>query len=401
LVKLKNENGLKLSKKVIRIITRLNVGGPSKHVSWLSDGLNNKGWKNIVVSGKVEADENDMSGYFDTYSIEYIESNNLKRSISLKYDFKSIVELYQLLKQEQPQIVHTHMSKAALVGRVAVMFYNLLNKHKIKTVHTFHGHTFHGYFSPMKEKLFLNIERFLAKFATNKIITISKQQQDEILNRFDVGVKKQHIQINLGIDTSFTKNLDRDSFRQDFNIHSDIKVFGIVGRIADIKNHKLFIDSVEYFNIKYKKDNVYFVIIGDGEKIFVDNLKEYASDIKNIIFSGNQTDPAYFYGALDYLVLTSKNEGTPVSILESFAAEIPVISTPAGGVVDIIGKNERGYLVEADKEKLAKTYSNILISDSKDKIVKAKEFVESNYSIESLVNNIDTLYKNLLEIKNG
>jgi glycosyltransferase involved in cell wall biosynthesis len=390
-----------LNKKVVRIITRLNVGGPSKHVSWLSNGLDQKGWHNILVSGKVEADENDMSEFLDAFNIEHIESQNLKRSISPKDDYKSIVEIYKLLKKENPEIVHTHMSKAALLGRVAVMFYNLLNKDKIKTVHTFHGHTFHGYFSPLKEKLFLNIERFLARFATDKIITISKQQQDEILNRFRVGKKEQHIQINLGIDTSFTKSLDRDSFRQDFNIPSGSKVYGIVGRIADIKNHKLFIDSVEYFNNKYKNDNVHFVIIGDGEKAFVDNLQEYASDIKNIIFSGNQTDPAYFYGALDYLVLTSKNEGTPVSILESFAAEIPVISTPAGGVVDIIGNDERGYLVEADKEKLAEAYSNILIADNNDKIIKAKEFVESNYSIDSLVNNIDTLYKNLLEKQNG
>lgn len=384
-----------MGKKVVRIITRLNVGGPSKHVSWLSNGLDQKGWHNILVSGKVEADENDMSEFLGAFNIEHIELESLKRSISPKDDYKSIIEIYQLLKKEKPAIVHTHMSKAALLGRVAVMFYNLLNADKIKTVHTFHGHTFHGYFSPVKEKLFLNIERFLARFATDKIITISNQQQDEILNRFKVGTKEQHVRINLGIDTNFVSKLDRTSLRNDFKIPLGAKVFGIVGRIADIKNHDLFIESVKCFNEKFMDENIYFVVIGDGEKGFVDNLKMKSIDLKNIIFAGNQTDPSYFYGGLDFLVLTSKNEGTPVSILEAFAAEIPVISTAVGGVIDIIGNDDRGYLIDSSQEELAKAYDNILKVNSHNKVQKAKDFVENNYSIGSLVNNIDKLYKQL------
>ena len=384
-----------MNKKVIRIITRLNVGGPSKHVSWLSNGLDQKGWHNILVSGKVEADENDMSEFLCKFNIKHIESKNMKRSISLKHDYKSIVEIYKLLIKIRPKIVHTHMSKAALLGRLAVMFYNFFNADKIKTVHTFHGHTFQGYFSPLKEKIFLNIERFLARFSTDKIITISKQQQDEILDRFKVGKKEQHIQINLGIDTNFASQLDKKSFRNDYNIPDGSKVFGIVGRIADIKNHELFIDSVKYFNKNYTHENIYFVVIGDGERFFVENLKNIAKDVKNIIFSGNQSNPSYFYGALDYLVLTSKNEGTPVSILEAFAAEIPVISAAVGGVVDIIGNNERGYLIEANKEEFAKHYDKMLRVDCHIKVQEAKNFVENNYSIESLVNNVDGLYKKI------
>ena len=328
------------------------------------------------MSGKVEADENDMSEFLNAFSIKHIELDNLKRSISPRNDYKSILNIYQLLKTEKPSIVHTHMSKAALLGRVAVMFHNFFNENKIKTVHTFHGHTFHGYFSPLKEKLFLNIERFLAKFATDIIITISNQQQSEILDRFKVGKPEQHVQINLGIDTSFASQLDRTSLSNDFNIPKGAKVFGIVGRIADIKNHELFIDSVKHFNKRYNYNNIYFVIIGDGEELFVNTLKNIAKDIENIIFAGNQTNPSYFYGALDYLVLTSKNEGTPVSILEAFAAEIPVISTAVGGVVDIIGNNERGYLVDDNPEEFAEEYANILKVDSSIKIKAAKNCLQ-------------------------
>ena len=381
--------------KILRIITRLNVGGPSKHVSWLSNGLNQRGWKNIIICGKVEENEDDMSDFFNQFDLQKIEVSSLKRSISLKDDFKTILKIYKTLKKEKPLIVDTHMSKAALVGRVAVKLYNLTHKQKIKTVHTFHGHTFRGYFSPAKEKLFLNIEKFLAKYATDKIITISKQQQNEILGIYGVGSKEQHEIINLGIDTSFSDELDKKSFREDFGIPLEAKVFGIVGRIAEIKNHKLFIDSVKEFNTKIK-DNIFFVIIGDGDKDYVNELKKYANGIDNVIFAGNQMDPKYFYGALDFLVLTSKNEGTPVSILEAFACRIPVISTAVGGVVDLIGKNERGIIAKEDCKDLAKKYKYALENNLEDIVTNAKKFVEKNYSIENLVDKTDKLYRQLI-----
>lgn len=381
--------------KVLRIITRLNVGGPSKHVSWLSNGLNQKGWKHTIVCGRVEENEDDMSDFFNKFDLEKIEVSSLKRSISPKDDLKSIIEIYKILKKEKPLIVHTHMSKAALVGRVAVKLYNLTHKQKIKTVHTFHGHTFRGYFSPAKEKLFLNIEKFLAKYATNKIITISKQQQNEILDIYRVGSRGQHEIINLGIDTIFANELDKKSFREDFDIPLKAKVFGIVGRIAEVKNHKLFIDSVKEFN-KFGFNNIYFVIIGDGDKDYVNELKRYAKEIDNLIFAGNQMDPRYFYGALDFLVLTSKNEGTPVSILEAFACKIPVVSTAVGGVIDLIGKNERGIIAKEDCKDLAKKYKYALINNLEDIVTNAKEFVEKNYSIENLVDKIDKLYRQLI-----
>jgi len=384
-----------MCKKIVRIITRLNVGGPSKHVSWLSNGLNKKGWKNVIVCGKVEKYENDMSEFVEQFNLKKIEIDSLKRSISFKDDLKSIFEIYKILKIEKPLIVHTHMAKAGLVGRLAVKLYNLTHKNKIKTIHTFHGHTFHGYFSPFKEKLFLNIERFLAKYATDKIITISKQQQQEILNVYKVGTKEKHEIINLGIDTSFANELDKKTFRKDFNIPVDAKVFGIVGRIAEIKNHKLFIDSVKEFN-KFGNKNIYFVIIGDGDKEYVNELKKYSKGVDNIIFTGNQMNPKYFYGALDFLVLTSKNEGTPVSILEAFACKIPVISTAVGGVLDLIGKNERGLLVKQEAKDLAQKYKYALKNNLEGIKIKANEFVEKNYSIENLVNKIDKLYKELI-----
>jgi glycosyltransferase involved in cell wall biosynthesis len=390
--------GHKMNKKVLRIITRLNVGGPTKHVAWLSSGLARAGWTGLLVCGTVEADEDDMGSFVSEFSLEVQNLNSIKRSIDIRNDAKAIREIYRLLCDYQPTIVHTHMSKAGLVGRTAVMFYNLLHREKIKTVHTFHGHTFHGYFSPAKERLFLWIEQFLAKYATSAIVTISSQQQAEIRDVYKVGKACQHHQINLGIDTGFAKELDRDSLRQELGIAKNCKVFGIVGRIADIKNHHLFVDSVRDFVARHPACDTCFVIIGDGEKSYVDALKHYARDVPQVIFAGNRTDPRQFYGALDYLALTSKNEGTPVSILESFACGIPVVSTGVGGVVDLIGKNERGYIVEPTAMSISNGFWHLLNTDHTTSTKLAKEFVELNYSINGLVKKIDGLYSELLGV---
>lgn len=382
-----------MNKKILRIITRLNVGGPTKHVAWLSSGLAEKGWSGQLICGTVEGDEDDMSSFVTEYGIEVQSLNSIKRSIDIRSDAKAIREIYKLLCDYRPAIVHTHMSKAGLVGRSAVMFYNVLHKEKIKTVHTFHGHTFHGYFSPAKERLFLWIEQFLAGYATSAIVTISPQQQGEIRDVYKVGKAGQHHQINLGIDTGFAKQLDRESLRQELGIPQNSKVFGIVGRIAEIKNHHLFIDSAREFFARHPEYDVRFVIIGDGEKSYVDGLKFYASDVPRVIFAGNRTDPRQFYGLLDYLALTSKNEGTPVSILEAFACGIPVVSTGVGGVVDLIGKNERGLIVAPTVMAISDGFWHLLNADHAMTTTLAKEFVELNYSVNGLVRKIDSLYK--------
>jgi glycosyltransferase involved in cell wall biosynthesis len=285
-----------------------------------------------------------------------------------------------------------------MIGRVAAFFYKWMHRRTVKIVHTFHGHSFHGYFSKSKSKLFLTIERVLAKLITDAIITISEKQQEEILGKYKVGKKSQHHMISLGVDLSFADNLDRHSFRKDYNIPETAKLFGIIGRMAPIKNHHLFIESIAYFNGQYDYEDVYFVIVGDGDASDVAELKKLADDKKlnNLVFSGNQDEPTYFYGALDYLALTSKNEGTPVSILESFACKIPIVATAVGGVPDLIGENVRGILAEQKSSDLAEKYDYVLKNDMAEQKENAVTFVQKNYSVDNLSNNIESLYLYLL-----
>lgn len=385
-----------MTKKVLRIITRLNVGGPTKHVAWLSSGLEREGWQGRLVCGQVEADEDDMSTFLDAYGVQSTLMPSLKRSIEPLQDLLTIRALYVLIAEFRPDVVHTHMSKAGLVGRLAVMAYNTVHRHQIKTVHTFHGHTFHGYFSPHKEVLFLAIERFLARFATTWIITISPQQRAEILAQYRVGRAHQHHQINLGIETGFARELDRHTLRAALGIGAQERVVGIVGRIAEIKNHELFIEAVRAYRRRFATAPLRFVVIGDGEAGYVRGIKALAAGLDELVFAGNQTDPRVFYGALDALALTSDNEGTPVSILEAFACGIPVVARGVGGVVDLIGTDERGLGVDKDPEQIAQALYDTFHGDPVarcERTERARRFVEENYSVQGLVRSVKSLYE--------
>ncbi|MCO4783754.1 MAG: glycosyltransferase [Candidatus Cloacimonetes bacterium] len=382
---------------VVRIIARLNVGGPAKHVAWLSSGLQKKSWTHKLLHGVIDGDEDDLSTFSKNLSVDCVQIDSLEKNISFK-DIKAFIDIFLLLLKHSPKVLHTHTSKAGFLGRAAGLVLNVLRPwSKMKIVHTFHGHTFHGYFSLSKERLFLNIEKFLAKFASHAIVTISKQQQQEIRDQFKVGHPSKHHLISLGIDTDFANRLDKTALKQRLNIPDDSKVFGIVGRIAPIKNHRLFIESVAEFH-KINDQNISFVIVGGCSDQDMALLKDYSQSlgVNSIIFAGNVKTPEEIYGALDYLVLTSKNEGTPVSILEAFASKIPVASTSVGGVIDIVGSNnDRGLLCDQNAKELASLYHHLLTEDNSTRVDKAHQFVHENYSIDNLVNKMDDLYKSL------
>ncbi|MCJ8345947.1 glycosyltransferase, partial [bacterium] len=277
---------------VIRMIARLNVGGPAKHVAWLSSGLQKKSWTHKLLHGIIDGDEDDLSSFSKALNVDCVQVDSLEKNISSK-DIEAFFQILHLLHKNSPKILHTHTSKAGFLGRAAALLLNVLKPwQRIKIVHTFHGHTFHGYFSPKKEKLFLAIERFLAKFASDAIVTISKQQQEEVRDQFLVGHASKHHMISLGIDTDFAKRLDKTSLKSRLKIEDDQKVFGIVGRIAPIKNHQLFIESISEFH-KISDENVAFVVIGGCSAEDMEALKKYAKEKKvaSLIFAGNVSTP--------------------------------------------------------------------------------------------------------------
>jgi len=402
--------------KVLRIIARLNVGGPARHVVWLTEGLRHD-YETLLVAGVVPPGEDDMSYVAANAGIEPMILREMSREISPK-DAITVWKLYRLMLRERPDIVHTHTAKAGTVGRVAGLLYRWMTPaslvgrpRRCRFVHTYHGHVFHSYYSPNKTRLLLAVEKFLARLATDRIVVISRQQRQEINENFRVGRSHQFAVIPLGIDLGVYADWEarRNALRTELSATSDEVLIGIVGRLTEIKNHQGFLDAAAELK-KISRAKIRFLVIGDGG--LRPQLESHANELglrDDVLFLGSRSDPENFYPALDIVALTSLNEGTPLSLIEAMANERPVIATAVGGVVDLLGQKtssadgfhicERGVLVE---EKDAATFAkglDLLITDESlrhEIATRGREFVEKNYSKERLLRDVASLYQQML-----
>jgi glycosyltransferase involved in cell wall biosynthesis len=404
--------------RIVRIIARLNVGGPAKHVVWLTSGLEEAGYRSLLVAGSVPAGEEDMGYFAAEAGVTPLYIPEMSREISLK-DAVTTWKLFRLLLREKPDIVHTHTAKAGTVGRVAGFFYRWLTPGVLvgrpracKFVHTYHGHVFHSYYGRFRTKTFLAVERALARMVTDRVVVVSEQQREEINQIFRVGRADQIRVIRLGLDlSSFQAYASRRrQFRDELGVSDDTVLVGIVGRLTEIKNHELFLQSVARLKtLAADLGPVRFVIIGDGS--LRESLEQQARELgleKDVIFAGGRKDPEYFYPALDICALTSRNEGTPLTLIEAMANARPVISTTVGGVVDLLGNIvedgqyqvfERGVGVGPDDVDAFAAGLRRLIRDEtlRDELGRRGfEFVTQNYRKERLLEDIKDLYGQLL-----
>ena len=412
--------------KIVRVIARLNVGGPAKHVVWLSRGLQTAECESLLVTGTVPPGEDDM-GYFATeMGVTPVFVPEMSREISVK-DSLTIWKLYQLFRRERPDIVHTHTAKAGTVGRIAGLFYRWLSPNALlgrpracRFVHTYHGHIFHGYYGPLKTRTFLLIEKVLAKLITDRIIVLSEQQRREINEDYGVGRAEQFSVIPLGLDTGdFANWKERGQvFRDELGLAADDILVGIVGRLTEIKNHELFLRAAalfkEQFSAQSPATRVRFVVIGDGT--LRNTLERQARSLglaEDVRFTGSRRDLENLYPALDIVALTSRNEGTPLTLIEAMANARPVISTAVGGVIDLLGEgiqesNEsfvvcrRGISVPPED---ASSFAAGLARLAADATLRREtgerglQFVTGHYSTERLLQDIKTLYADLLKRK--
>jgi glycosyltransferase involved in cell wall biosynthesis len=410
--------------KIVRVIARLNVGGPAKHVIWLTKGLQNSEYESLLVTGTVPPGEDDM-GYFATeQGVSPIFVSQMSREVSLK-DLLTIWKLFRLFVREQPDIVHTHTAKAGTVGRVAGLLYRWLTPNiflgrprACRFVHTYHGHIFHSYYGPLKTRFFLAIEKALALLITDRIVVISEQQRREINQDFRVGRAERFVVIPLGLELSVFADWRKrgKSFREELSVARDEILVGIVGRLTEIKNHELFLRAAADFKNRVSRRQtagaVRFVVIGDGAlRPQLERLAESLGLKEDVIFAGSRRDVEEFYPALDIVALTSLNEGTPLTLIEAMANARPVISTSVGGVVDLLGKSvspesnspfvicERGLRVPVSDEVAFAEGLGYLIDDSilrREIGERGLLFVESNYSKNRLLEDVSALYTALM-----
>ncbi len=398
--------------KIIRIIARLNVGGPARHVVWLTRELNEAGHESLLLAGSVPEGEEDMSYFAAEHGVAPVYIPEMSRELSPK-DVVSLWKVLRVIWRERPDIIHTHTAKAGTIGRVAGFLYRLLSRRPVKLIHTYHGHVFHSYYGRGKTKAFLLIEKTLARLASDRIITISAQQKSEINERFGVGRAEKFAVVPLGIDLApFAASEEKkDALRTEIGAAPDELLVGFVGRLTEIKNIPLFLRAAKICAESRGTETppLKFLVIGDGH--LRAGLEREARSLgleESVLFLGNRTDADVFYAGLDVVALTSLNEGTPLSLIEAMANGRAVISTAVGGVVDLLGEAaeekdgyticERGLSVAAND---AEGFANGLRRLASDERLRrelggrGREFIETSYSKERLVRDIERLYREL------
>jgi len=407
--------------KILRVIARLNVGGPARHVVWLSEGLKLMGHETVLVTGVVPAGEDDMNYFAEAAGIKPITIPEMSRELSLG-DLLAAWKIYRLMLRERPEIVHTHTAKAGALGRLAGLMYRWLTpsaltrrRPRCRFVHTFHGHVFHSYYSPAKTKLFLAIERLLAR-ATDRIVVVSEQQRREIHEKFRVGRREQFEVIPLGLDLDAFANWKsrRSRVRAELDATDSDTLIGIVGRLTEVKNHEMFLHAAARMKAliaaQSLRTRVRFVIVGDGRlRVSLESKARELGLMEHIRFLGTRNDPENFYPALDIVALTSLNEGTPLTLIEAMANERPVIATAVGGVADLLGASisnadgyticERGISVKSgDVESFTRGLLCLLQDEPLRTRLSAagKDFVNANYGKARLLRDISNLYARLL-----
>ena len=392
--------------RVLMIINRLNLGGPAFHVAILAKYLQ-EGFEVLLLAGTKQDSEESSDFIVKEMGLTFTRLKEMKRSINPWRDIRSYVEIRKIIQQYKPDIVHTHAAKAGALGRLAALH------EKIPVIiHTFHGHIFHSYFHPLKTKLFLWIERYLAK-RSSAIIAISERQKEELAFHYNLcKPSKIHI-IPLGFDLSrFRENAEnkRIDFRKKFLLEDNEIAVGIIGRLVPVKNHSLFIGSASRILGNTSK-RVRFFIIGDGESR-IPLMKEasllgidysYYPEVKkksDLTFCSWIKDIDVCIAGLDIVALCSFNEGTPVSLIEAQAGNRPIISTKVGGIENVVKEGETALLVNNnDFNNFYKTLLK-MIEDDELRASLGKnswEFVKEKFHYTRLILEISELYQSLLQ----
>ncbi len=392
--------------RILRIHNRLIIGGPTLNVLYLTKYLAPE-FETLLVVGEKEDHEQDAGAQARTMGIETLVVPEMGRSIHPLRDYASYRKLQKIIREFKPDIVHTHAAKPGAVGRLAA------SSCKVPViVHTYHGHVFHSYFSKWKTKLFINIERYLAR-KSSAIVAISNEQKRELVQDFRIAPENKFCMVPLGFELQrFQQQYDekRKQFRQEFGLQDDEIAIGIIGRLVPVKNHSLFLEALSHVTRNSRK-KVKAFIIGDGETRQA--LHEKAASLglsfnaaggffdssRTLTFTSWRTDIDRINAGLDIVALTSLNEGTPVSLIEAQAANKPVISTKVGGIQDIVIEHETALLSPVND---IKQFSENLLQLVEDDELRARlgqrgaGWVMERYSVQRLAGDFRHLYNKLL-----
>lgn len=338
--------------KILRIINRFNLGGPTYNVAYLSKYISSD-YETLLLGGAKDDTEESSDFIVENLGLKPVIIEEMRREIDLKKDYIAYKKIKKIIQEFKPDIVHTHASKAGTLGRLAAYSCNVP-----VIVHTFHGHVFHSYFGKLKTLFYKNIERYLARKST-AIIAISEKQKQELVDTHRIcEADKVHV-IPLGFDLAkFQADTDekRKAFRIKYNLADDEIAISIIGRLVQIKNHSLFLEGLKIVSEKTSQ-KIRAFIIGDGEekKIIEEKAKELGIPFINSLKTNDKALLTFTswikeidvaLAGSDIIALTSFNEGTPVSLIEAQAANKPIVSTNVGGIENVVIPNRTALLCE-------------------------------------------------------
>ena len=394
--------------KVLRILNRMAVGGPVLNATYLSKYLSPE-FETLLVVGAKEDHEKNASFIAQQLGVDVVTIPQMKRAVSPVNDFCAFQDIRKLIKDFQPDVVHTHASKPGVLGRLAASVEGVP-----AIVHTFHGHTFSSYFNSFTSNFYINTERFLAR-QSSVIVAISEAQKKELVEDFRIAPEEKFRMIQLGLDLdkfAEAQNEKRAQFRSEFGLADDEIAIGIIGRLVPIKNHSLFLKAISHLLTNTDKKIKAF-IIGDGESR--NNLEKIATTLNitfstendtthphPLVFTSWRSDVDVINAGLDIVTLTSLNEGTPVSLIEAQAANKAIVSTRVGGIADIVKEGRTALLADIDDhDGFCRHLLNLVQDDSLRTELGSNSsyYVMHRFSYQRLVKDMSNLYYELLSEK--
>jgi glycosyltransferase involved in cell wall biosynthesis len=372
--------------KVMRIIARMNVGGPAVQVSGLMRGLSATDFEHCLYAGYCAVDEADYIKE-QAPDVQAIQLDGLGRKVNPRADFLILFKLIREIRRFKPDIIHTHTAKAGVIGRLASVF----SLHSSIRVHTFHGHLLSGYFSPLVTSLVVSIERVLA-FKTHVLVSVGEKVRDELLaKKIGIFSKYRIFPPGLVLKPLVTRGIALESL----GLEPGYVYVSFIGRTTQIKRPDRFLEMVEL--VSHKNKNIKFIVAGGGDLLETCQKTAIENNLP-IFFLGWRSDIENILSASDIVVLTSDNEGTPISLIQAGLAGKPTVSTNVGSVKEIVLDGKTGLITELTPESL--TFAVNSLAGDEAKRVKfgsaASVHTHANYGVDRLVKDHAELYKELM-----
>lgn len=386
--------------KIVRIIARLNTGGPARHVTLLSERLSASGYDSVLVHGELDAGEGSLEHLAASGSFRSERVAGLGRSVRPFDDARAWWRLVRILFRERPAVVETHTSKAGTLGRLAALLYNVIvpRSRRCIVIHTFHGHVFDGYFGRIGSAAARTVERILAR-CSDAIIALSPLQAADLTDRYGIAPAGRVHVVPLGFDLGPLRAPARRAVaRTLFGFGDEEVVLGFVGRLVPVKAPGALLDA--FAAARRAEPMLRLLIVGDGAlRADLEEQARRSALVPFVRFAGWRDDLVDVYAALDVLVLTSINEGTPVAILEAAAAGVPVVATSVGGVPDVLTNGRHGLLVPpGDVAALTEALLAMARSpaDRRRMGEAARGEIAPRYAVDRLIQDMTGLYDRLL-----